>query len=183
MVGPFWQRQAISGSRGRRHPGRAIRLCKHLEMVILHPGAATGEPSGYFVVKSGAHRFLVDEAPWWLRSWMNVYRRAHRHPRLQGIVPRPFRTFVDRDLVESRWTSDHPGSLSIQRYPELAVRTDLEVCWRFLRKHDDEAGSDDVGGCPNDATWRGEIRIGERRQVVDSCEDHLSGLGNLRRII
>ena len=147
------------------------------------PEGSTGEPTGYFVVKSGSNSLLVDEAPWWLRSWMKAYRRTYDHPRLQGIMPRPMRTFVRRGLVERSWTSDHPESLLVQRHWELAVRTDPEMCWRFVRKRDDVTGAVEVTGCPKDATWRGEVLVGTRRQVVDACGDHTDGLRNLRKII
>src|SRR6202041_3893393 len=106
-----------------------------------------------------------------------------RYPSLRGIAPRPIHAFVDRGLMEERWSSSaHPQSLLVQRHWELAIRTGADICWRFVQTQNEVTGSLDVTGCPKDVTWRGEVLVGTRRQVIDACDDHTDGMSNLRRI-
>jgi hypothetical protein len=169
--------------RGRLESLPEQRVKLHFLGVTISVDASRGEPSGYFVVRSGASKLLVDEAPWWLRLWMTVYRWTNRHPSLRRVAPRPIHTFVDRGLVEERWiSSDHPESLLVQRHWELAIRTGADICWRFVRTQNKFIGSLDITSCPKNATWRGEVLVGERRQVVDACDDHTDGISNLRSI-
>lgn len=139
-------------------------------------------PHEFFTVANGGTRLRVEDAPWWLRGWLAVYRRTRRTPLLRNAVPWPFRAFRQRGLLEQVWASNPADVLKVKAYWPLAVRTKVGNCWRFVRHSDDASGTFEPRPCPRAVGWRGEVRIGEKRQVVDACTDHVEGLRNVRMI-
>ena len=71
-------------------------------------------------------------------------------------------------------------------YPDLmdhyanAIRAEPGICWRMVSRQGWRKGS--PMDCPEPVPWVGRTMVGKKRMRLYSCDGHVEGLEDVRRI-